>query len=71
MWVVRRQRLIEAACSDLGFLQWGDALSGRQVLVGSVLGPLSPVGISIYEKCWYVCVMETCLSRQVLCTYYW
>ena len=29
---------------------------------------LAPVGISIYEKGWYVCVMEMRLGRQVLCT---
>jgi len=60
---VRRDTLSEAAW-------WGGALSESQVLVGSVLGPLSPVGISIYQKCWYVCVMKMCLDRQLLCTYF-
>ena len=36
---VRRDSLSEAARSGLGFLQWGDALSGRQVLLVPVVGP--------------------------------
>ena len=31
--------LSEAVRSGLGFLQWGDALSGRQVLLVPVVGP--------------------------------
>ena len=37
---------------------------------GVCSGSLSPVGISINDKCWYVCVMEMYLARQVLCTYF-
>ena len=66
---MRRDSLSEATRSGLCFLQWGDALSGRQVVVCS--RSLSSVGISIHEKCWYVCVIEMCLRKQVLCTYFW
>ena len=36
---MRCDSLSETGHSGLGFLQWRDALSGCQVLVGSVLGP--------------------------------
>jgi len=68
---VRRDSLSEAARSVLGFCSVRRCLIRASSFGGVCTGSLSPAGISICVKCWYVCVMEMCLGRQVLSTYCW
>ena len=50
---------------------WGDTVYPTSSSSGVCSGSLSPVGITTYEKCCYVCVMEMCLCRRVLCIPFW